>query len=605
MPPIRQLPEELIGKIAAGEVVERPSSVVKELVENSLDAGATEVRVELEAGGLELIRVSDDGGGMSAEDAARVFDRHATSKISSFDDLLAIRSLGFRGEALASIAAVAHVEIKTAGGPGEGSVVRADGGKLSPPEPAARPRGTTVEVASLFYNVPARRKFLKTARTETRRALEVVQGYALAHPGVRFAVVSERGKLLDTLPVGGGPEGLRQRIAQIFGDDLAEHLLPLSYSSGEPAGGTEIWGFVGDSTTTRGKRQFTFVNRRLVRDRTMMSAFYRAVRETWHGDRFPALFLFLDLPASQVDVNVHPQKTEVRFLEGHTYGSLFSTIRRGLEAGLGEVEAPAIPLAGVEGETPASGVPFAWQGSGGRSWPAAGEVREGSAGLPSGVPTGVGGARIAEAVYAPPERAPVPLSGDGDRSLRLLGQYKGTLILLEGADGLYLIDQHVAHERILYERFRAQLESESVRGQRLLEPVLLELAAAEAARLLELGEALEACGFALTELSGGSVAVSAVPAALTAKNAEGLLLELARGNGGGGDGDLRRSLLDALAASQACRAAVKMHEPLPADQLEALVAELFAAEQPWACPHGRPTVLKMTDRDLEKRFKRR
>lgn len=603
MPPIRQLPEELIGKIAAGEVVERPSSVVKELVENSLDAGATEVRVELQAGGLELIRVADDGGGMSVEDAARVFGRHATSKISSFEDLLAIRSLGFRGEALASIAAVAHVEIKTADGSGEGSLVRADGGKLSPPEPAARSRGTTVEVASLFYNVPARRKFLKTARTETRRALEVVQGYALAHPGVRFTVASERGKLLDTLPAGAGPEGLRQRIAQIFGDDLAGHLLPLSRGSGEPAGDTRIWGFVGDPTTTRGKRQFTFVNRRLVRDRTMMSAFYRAVRETWHGDRFPALFLFLDLPSSQVDVNVHPQKTEVRFLEGHTYGSLFSTIRRGLEAGLGEVEAPAIPLAGVEGEKPASGVPFAWQGSGGRSWPAVGEVREGSTGPPSGVPTGVGGGRIAEAVYAPLERAPVPLSGDGDRSLRLLGQYKGTLILLEGADGLYLIDQHVAHERILYERFRAQLESESVRSQRLLEPVLLELAAAEAARLLELGEALEACGFALTELSGGSVAVSAVPAALAAKNAEGLLLELARGGDGGGD--LRRRLLDALAASQACRAAVKMHEPLPADQLEALVAELFAAEQPWACPHGRPTVLKMTDRDLEKRFKRR
>ena len=602
MSPIRQLPEELIGKIAAGEVVERPSSVVKELVENSLDAGATEVRVELEAGGLELIRVADDGGGMSVEDAARVFDRHATSKISSFEDLLAIRSLGFRGEALASIAAGAHVEIKTADGSGDvaaGSVVRADGGRLSPPEPAARPRGTTVEVASLFYNVPARRKFLKTARTETRRALEVVQGYALAHPGVRFTVASERGKLLDTLPVGAGPEGLRQRIAQIFGDDLAEHLLPLSQGSGEPSGGTEVWGFVGDPTTTRGKRQFTFVNRRLVRDRTMMSAFYRAVRETWHGDRFPALFLFLDLPSSQVDVNVHPQKTEVRFLEGHTYGSLFSTIRRGLEAGLGEVDAPAIPLGGAEGETSASGVPFAWQGSGGRSWAPAGEVRERATGLPAGV----SGARIAEAVYAPLERAPVPLSGDGDRSLRLLGQYKGTLILLEGADGLYLIDQHVAHERILYERFRAQLESESVRSQRLLEPVLLELAAAEAARLLELGEALEACGFTLTELSGGSVAVSAVPAALAAKNAEGLLLELARG--GDGDGDLRRRLLDALAASQACRAAVKMHEPLPADQLEALVAELFAAEQPWACPHGRPTVLKMTDRDLEKRFKRR
>jgi len=603
---IRKLPEELIGKIAAGEVVERPASVVKELLENALDAGAREIEIELVAGGAERIRIRDDGSGMSAGDAALVFDRHATSKISNFEDLLEVETLGFRGEALSSIGAVAHVEIQTSDDAGAGVVVRAAGGLVEPPEPRPRSRGTTVEVASLFFNVPARRKFLKTAPAELRRVVEVVQGYALARPDVRFSLRSERGTVLDALPAGNGLDGLKRRVAQLFGEELAAHLAEVDRS---PRPGTSIWGFVGDPTTTRGRRYFVFVNRRLLRDRAMMSSFYRAVRETWHGSEFPALFLFLDLPAAEVDVNVHPQKAEVRFREPRVSSDLFLAIRRGLEISLGEVDAPLTAAADL------AGAPLSWQGEGGRtkaslSGSVSAETGDGNLAAElheEALP--FSSSRLAEISYTPPQRTPVPLSGRSGavRSLRVLGQYKGTVILLEGSDGLYLIDQHVAHERILYERFRADLDHDVPESQRLLEPVLLEISAAEALRLAEMAADLEGSGFEVTSMSGGTVALAAVPAALRPSQAEKLLLELAHGGGDGGGetGHLRERLLDALAASLACRAAVKMHEPLSADQMEAMVAELFASDQPYACPHGRPIVLKMTDRDLESRFGQR
>ncbi len=611
MAPIRKLPEMLIGKIAAGEVVERPASVVKELLENALDAGAGEIEIDLVAGGIERIKVRDDGTGMGAEDAALVFDRHATSKISSFEDLVEVGTLGFRGEALSSIAAVAHVEVHSADEPGAGVVARASGGAAEPPEPRPRAQGTSVEVASLFFNVPARRKFLKTPPAELRRVVEVVQGYALARPDVRFTLRNERGTALDTLPAGDGPAGLNARIAQLFGQELAEHLVEIERS---PRAGTSIWGFVGDPTTTRGRRYFVFVNRRLLKDRTVMSSFYRAVRETWHGSEFPALFLFLDLPASEVDVNVHPQKSEVRFREPRIASDLFLAVRRGLEVGLGEVPAPARSVDDL------SGVPFSWQGEGGRDRSDGGDGgdrsnRETPVGSSDREPAGElrdaaapgADSRLAEVTYAPADRPAVPLSSraGAPRSLRILGQYKGTVILLEGPAGLYLIDQHVAHERILYERFRADLGRDAPESQRLLEPVLLRVSAAEALRLTELAPDLEGSGFELTAMSGDSVAVAAIPAALKPKQAEKLLVELAQGGGDTEPGRLRERLLDALAASLACRAAVKMHDPLSVDQMEALVAELFASDQPYACPHGRPIILEMTDRDLERRFGRR
>ena len=343
---------------------------------------------------------------------------------------------------------------------------------------------------------------------------------------------------------------------------------------------------MGDPDTTRGRRYFVFVNRRLIRDRAVMATFYRAVREEWRSDEFPALFLFLDLAPPDVDVNVHPQKSEVRFRDPGLFDRLTVVLRAALRSALGAEAAP------IEAVREAPGAPFVWQGLGGRE-------TAGSAG-------GVG--RLAEAVYAPLERRPVALSGPAgeSRPFRLLGQYKGTLILLEGPDGLYLVDQHVAHERIVYERLRRELEAQVTTRQSLLEPILLELSPSDVMRVREELSELEECGFSLKELSGNTLALEAVPSVLTAAEAEELLLKLLQATEGPEPkpAELRARLLDALAASQSCRSAVKMHHPLAPREMETLVSELFTAEQPHACPHGRPILLKMSDADLEKRFGR-
>jgi DNA mismatch repair protein MutL len=516
--------------------------------------------------------------------------------------------------------------------------VRIEGGRVRSAEPAPRPRGTTVEVASLFFNVPARRKFLKSPQTELRRAVEAVQGYALARPEVRFSVRHQGRALLDALPPSGGeeegPAALRERIAQVFGRDLAAGLVAIpedhdegdspGRSSGPDAAGAapstparaaeRIHGFVGTPAGGRSRRWFVFVNRRLVRDRQVMAAFYRAVREEWKSEDFPALFLFLDLPPEDVDVNVHPQKSEVRFRDPALLDRVHARLRRALGDARGEEPAPLRTPAG------APRAPLAWQGLGERKArpgePDAGgwEVHGGGEVAEAPPPPWGGPGRVATPSFTPLARSPVPLSGrrGEPRPFRLLGQYKGTLILLEGPDGLYLIDQHVAHERLLYERLRRTMERESTPSQKLLAPPVLELSAAEHLRLSELAPALGGCGFELAPLSGGSLAIAAIPAVLDADAAEELLRTLAAADPEGGEADgagevagLRRRVLEALAASQACKAAVKMHHPLSAVEMEALVAELFLCETPYACPHGRPVVLQMTDADLERRFGRR
>jgi DNA mismatch repair protein MutL len=385
-----------------------------------------------------------------------------------------------------------------------------------------------------------------------------------------------------------------------------------------------IGGFVGMPETARGRRQFVYVNRRLLRDRAVLAAFYRAVREEWRSEDFPAFFLFLDVPPEEVDVNVHPQKAEVRFRDPGLVDRIHEAFRRALEKARGEEPAPLRP--------PSSQpvVPFAWQGLGERRRPEAawtvpgvtarapetvvamGEEAAAAAPRPAYPAYPASGpelqGRLATPSYTPVERPMVPLSGRrGEaRPFRLLGQYKGTLILLEGPDGLYLIDQHVAHERILYERLRRALLAEVTPVQHLLTPLLLDLGLAERLRLLELAPALDDCGFALSPLSGNTLALTSVPAVLSADGAERLLRALAGEEAGNAAAhDLRRQILESLAASLACKGAVKMHHPLAPLEMEVLVAELFAAEQPYACPHGRPIVLQMTDGDLERRFGRR
>ncbi len=598
MPRIQILPDRLVSQIAAGEVVERPASVVKELVENALDAGATRIEIDLEGGGRQRIRVADDASGMDRDDALLAFDRHATSKISSMADLAQVATLGFRGEALATIAAVAKVELTTATAPGEGTRVFLEGGRILAVEPIARTRGTTIDVASLFFNVPARRKFLKSRESELRRCVEVVEGYVLARPDVSFRVRSEGRVLVDVAQQAPGDDALRRRIGEVFGESFEKLLVKVGDSAPEGASSVGFaHGCVGSPATARGaRRSFIFVNRRLVRDRAVLATFYRAVRDEWRSDEFPSLFLFIELLPSEVDVNVHPQKAEVRFRDPRLMDRLGEALRLALARARGEEEAPLRTASSLPD------APFAWEGFGGRTFAApadsASEVREAG-----DVAQAV---HLAELSLAPLDRAPVPLSGRGGetRRFRLLGQYKGALVLLEGPDGLYLIDQHVAHERVLYERLRRALAETRAASQRLVTPLVLELSRGERMRLVELAPALEPTGFEIAELSGGSVAVAATPAVLSPGEAEALLLRLAA-DSAASPGNLRARILDDFAASLACKAAVKMHHALAPEKLEALVSELFAAENPYACPHGRPVVLQLTDADLERRFGRR
>lgn len=594
MAKIRLLDDHLISQIAAGEVVERPASVVKEALENSIDAGATRVDLELEAGGKVWISVRDDGAGMDADDAQNAFRRHATSKIGTFEDLERVRTLGFRGEALASIASVSKTRLVTAPAPGDGFLVELEGGEMIRREPKASPVGTRLEVRSLFYNVPARRAFLKRDATELRRCLEVVQGYALAHPEVSFRVRHEGKEVLDAQRSSGDAAGYLERIAQLFGAELASQLT-------EIRGSSMVGGFVGSPQTSKGRKTFVFVNGRLLKDRRLLSVFYRCVRNEWKTDRFPSLFLYLAVPEESVDVNVHPQKAEVRFRDEAVFGTVYNALRLALHEARGEVPAPLEELGATAGEAARP----RWDGLGSTSGQELPSRRLDDL-MPS-VGSAAGQRELAEVSYRETSRPPVPLSGQrrGRQSLRLLGQYKGSLILLEAPEALLLVDQHVAHERILYEQFLGALEGRPVESQSLVEPVLLEVGVAGGSLLDEQARALDRLGFGVSALSSGTVAVSKVPARLSVEEAAETLRELCSRLQDDGAQELGRQLVEELAASMACRSAVKMHHPLHQDEMERLISDLFRAENPWSCPHGRPIVLRMEDIDLERRFKRR
>lgn len=599
---IRALPDRLITQIAAGEVVERPASVVKELIENSLDAGAAEVRLSLRAGGRDSIRVRDDGSGMDAEDAVLAFRRHATSKLSRLEDLQAIGTLGFRGEALAAIAAVSEVDLRSAISDGDGFRVRVEGGSEVVAEPIAQPRGTSVEVSSLFYNVPARRKFLKQAASEQRRCLEVVQAYALYHRHIAFFAEHQNGNLIEApgLTLDDDYGALRARVEQLFDAELAARLVPFG---DDPNGDDTVWGMVGDRRTSRGRKSFVFVNGRLLRDRTIMSLFYRAARDEWGSGEFPSLFLFIDLPPEQVDVNVHPQKYEVRFRDGDVNQRLYRTLRQGLAVARGHEQAPRAIVEDLPG------APLAWEGLGresseAESWKIQPEKTASVVAEPAAETASPG--RIAEATTAAAtSEHPIPLSGrDGvERPFRVLGQYKASLILVEGPDALYVIDQHVAHERVLFERLLQTIDGDAIQGQRLLEPLMLEMTADESEALADAQQVLGDAGFEYEVLSGGTVAVSTTPATLSTNQAAEFLLEVARS--GVPTEQLAKRFRELLAAGLSCRAAVKLHDVLGLREIEDLLSDLFACDNPYACPHGRPVMLRLSDFELEKSFHRR
>jgi DNA mismatch repair protein MutL len=545
--PIRVLDPELVAQIAAGEVIERPASVVKELVENALDAGASRIEVETEGGGRSRIRVADDGCGIPAAEVALAFARHATSKISAPEDLFRIATLGFRGEALAAIAAVARVTCRTrAVGEELGTYVRIEGGEIREQRPMARPPGTEMIVEDLFFNTPARRKFLKGEGAE-RRAIDLwISRYALAYPRVAFFLRHDRREAL-TLPAAREP---RHRLAALYGAEVAEALLEVHEADEE----MRISGWISPPGMDRPDRQEMafFVNGRWVQDRMLPAAVLQAYHTLLPAGRFPWSFLWIDLPLDAVDVNVHPAKIEVRFRDPDR---VFRLVQRAAHRALRQTaprvfQSVASPMAPV-------------------SMPARP--------LPPGEPADVLPKPSGEEAGLPP--------------LRVIGQLQATYIVAEGPDGLYLLDQHAAHERVLYEELMARRQEGPLPAQPLLQPVLLEVSPEEGSLLEEHQETLRELGLWIEPFGPRAVRVRAIPAVLSAEAIRAVIQDLLF--------DLheaRRPMEAALEArwirSICKRAAVKAGQVLGMEQMQHLVRALERCAMPWTCPHGRPTVLR-------------
>jgi DNA mismatch repair protein MutL len=578
VPPIHVLPSDLINQIAAGEVVERPASVVKELIENAIDAGATTVDIILENGGKKLIEVRDDGSGMSYPDALLAIERHATSKIRDFDDLSRVRTLGFRGEALPSIASVSRFTLTTFDGIGEHAVeIECDpltGARAV--RPAARDRGTTVSVRELFENVPARRKFLKSADAEFRVVVSVVSSYALPLPSRAFRLEHNGRTVLDLPPAA----TMRERVIQIVGDDAAEHLAEVEATIGD----ARAAGFV-----TRGLRygsrrnQFFFVNGRLVKDRVLTHAANRAA-EAFDFDGHPAIVLYIDIAPELVDVNVHPAKTEVRFRDS---GAIHVVVEHGIKQALGAPEPGAELLHAVPSTQHAAlftvEVPRAY--------------------LPEFTPLFQKAALVQPPVAAAlaEEEPRVDL---GDLRGRVIGQYRMSYIVLDAPDGLRLVDQHVAHERVLYDRYLRRAADRAPMTQQLLTPIVYETGAAESAVFeSHLGE-LRAVGFDIERFSGNAFAVAAVPPELVRNDAEAFFRKLVDASLDERGSHVER-VREKVCASLACQAAIKVHRALSGEEMARLVAELLQSSNPYACPHGRPVIVDIKHADIEKHFHRR
>ena len=593
-PPIRILADAMINKIAAGEVVERPASVVKELVENAVDAGASQVRVDLRGGGKSLVAVRDDGHGMSRDDALLAIERHATSKIRQPDDLFSIHTLGFRGEALPSIAQVSRMEIRTAvRGEPNGTSLLLDGGVLKAVRDAPPVPGTEVTVRRLFFNTPVRLRFMRTERTELGHATEAVVRIAMARPSVRF----ELWRAGNTSPVIQAPatEDLGRRVGDLLGASIRKRLLRVD----EESDGVALHGLVGEPTLHRSSRSglYMFVNGRPVRDRLLLGAVARGYHGMIPRGRHPILVLFVELPTQEVDHNVHPTKSEVRFARAQAvHGFVVRALGETLRGGLRPAEPRPAGAAHTPQQTeyrPGSGVP---------SWSA---VRESlfddmADGVirPSPVPPPATGP-------APGPRPEAPVPGDAAparfATMVPLGQYEGTYLLLQDDRDLVLLDQHAAHERINYERL---LRAGSVESQTLLVPEVLDLPRAHAELLLERAELLSGMGIELSDFGSGSLAVTSVPPALRPGDVRALIHDMAQELM-----DVRPSaavddLRHRIAAVAACHGSVRAHDRLTPEQIRSLLEGLDRAEYPHSCPHGRPLLVRYTLRDVEKWFAR-
>jgi DNA mismatch repair protein MutL len=679
---IRILPEAVANKIAAGEVVERPASVVKELLENALDAGAKSIRVEVEAGGKRMIRVIDDGHGMTHDDALLAFERHATSKLRTADDLMSIATLGFRGEAMPTIAAVSRLTLETRDeSEAEGTRVEFAGGKLINVKPAGVPAGTTISVADLFYCVPARRKFLKSDTTELGHIASLVTHYALANPGRQFQLTTPTQTIIDCAPT----ERMADRVYQLFGRQALEELVEMTPASSpfrsaiteseveasEEKAMFTVSGFTSRPEVQRPNRNgiYVFVNRRLVRDRLILHAINEAYRNILPGSIFPATLLFLEMPYDEVDVNVHPAKIEVRFrrsqfVHDFTRDSIRQTLMGARSVpsfaaaagnssqggGFGQPANVSSPLMASNGEpspggiTPAPiffGVPRA-------IIPALAEV-----GLVSGVGSD-GGFDLSSAPLRPvPQRfafetensssaanSAMPhfdgqvaagekfdknsttphwaadfggSNGDTGASLprpdqimdlKPLGQVSASFIIAVNGAGLWIVDQHVAHERVLFEQHLDARRAGKVESQRMLMPVVIDLSPRQIVIFEKIAEELAANGFEVEPMGPKSFAVQSVPAGILASDAEQLLTEILDGLDRENTAISIDTLQAKIAASTACHGAIKINMPLDQTKMEWLLGALAKTDCPMSCPHGRPVVLRYSIKEIEKAFHR-
>jgi len=665
---IHVLSENVANKIAAGEVVDRPASVVKELLENSLDAGATRIKIQVEAGGKKLIQIRDNGCGMVRDDALLAFERHATSKINRAEDLLGVATLGFRGEALPSIAAVSRLRLETCA-PEEpsGTVVEIHGGRIQKVEEAGLPMGTSLTVRDLFFNTPARRKFLKSESTELSHIASLVTHYALAHPDKHFELHSATNAVLIASPV----EGHKERIYQIFGRDVLEQLLTVAEvrpwgqiswvwqgreprdrqggpgidarahedraerDRGEPGGEFRVHGFVSKPETQKLNRNsiYVFVNRRLVRDRVIQHALTEAYRNILPPTVYPVVLLFLELPTGEVDVNVHPSKTEVRFRHQAVIHDLVRDAVRAVlmkalpvpqfttEISAHPTTTPALALGRWSSTTASPGYaldrmpevePFTLQATVPSPVNERFEFR-GGIGLAvdpmeSVVPAPQGpNRRVIEDGCMPPIADEPPATsplGSSLSSLKPLGQIRDSFILAVNHEGLWIIDQHVAHERVLFEKVLKQRATQTVHSQRLLLPLVFELTPGQQAVFAQICEELHHNGFEAEPFGARSVAVKVAPAGIETAEIELMLEELLDQLSREEQALNMEKVRTRIAASIACHAAIKVNMPLEPDKMEWLLTELAKTECPMSCPHGRPVVLRYSLKDIQKAFKR-
>ncbi len=644
--PIRELPDELISQIAAGEVIERPASVVRELVDNALDSGARNITLRLQAGGVRAIVVEDDGCGIPPEELPLAFKRHATSKIQSLDDLESVATMGFRGEALAAINSVADCSIasRTAGGQ-SAWLLQGRTGELSV---SSRSAGTTVEVKELFFSVPARRKFLKSDNTELGHCLEAVRRHALVRPAVAFSIWHD-GKLLEQWRAG----SLAERVAAVLGADFLAQSVAVDYALATNFGGVQVTGFAGlpDAARSRADQQYSFVNGRFVRDKTMAHAVRLAYEDVLHGHKQPVFVLFVEIEPTRVDVNVHPTKIEVRFRDGSAIHqavrnallSALSAPRTGREAALAPASPPADSALKLRAVPPYHAPAQAWRPQdmqalwGGFSTPQAAEntikTEAAQAGFTAQTAenmienAGFGGFSYMPAGTAPaqplhmiqegeaaawgaasnPDLAPAPAAA-ADEAIwplgRALAQLHGVYILAENAQGLILVDMHAAHERVVYEQLKAHLAERNIASQALLLPISFAATAAELHTAAQCAQALHSLGLEIDALSEKSLAIRAIPALLAGADAVDLarsvLAELAEFDA---SSVLQRAQNEIL-ATMACHGAVRANRQLTLHEMNALLRQMEATERADQCNHGRPTWKALSLKELDALFLR-